>query len=126
MRTDRFRNGFALIALTAMALSACDTGVYSEGERTGIPTKISEKGLFDGCKSFEGELNQGGFRSEGVANIFRFSVEDEAIVEQIKIAARNQDVVTLQYNESAWFALCGRKTNHVVKRVIYSDTELRE
>jgi len=55
--------------------SGCD---YSEGERVGVVTKISYKGLI--WKTWEGEMNLGGYRaaSKGrgfVANLWEFSIE---------------------------------------------------
>lgn len=53
---------------------------YSDGERTGVITKFSHKGML--IKTWEGELNMGGFDQGGVATIWAFSVDDPVIVEK--------------------------------------------
>jgi hypothetical protein len=95
-------------ALAALALTACGRG-YSNGERAGVVTKFSEKGLV--WKSWEGELNLGGMRSQStdnggvamVANIWRFSVKDDRIVYEIQNALESGDSVSLRYTE--WMAM---------------------
>lgn len=58
---------------------------YSEGTRSGILTKVSKKGYI--FKTFEGELNVGGFsQGDGTiipASIFYFSVQDEQVYHKL-------------------------------------------
>jgi hypothetical protein len=80
---------------------SCSTGCnpdYSEGERTGIVWKFSEKGNFK--KSWEGELNMnpGGVMAldaQGHPVVWEFSVEDHDVVQKINEAQRARKTVTL-------------------------------
>lgn len=75
--------------------------VYSEGERTGVLTKLSKKGYV--WKTWEGELNLGGMSDNGggtaVPNVWRFSVADDAVAQQMLPAATGAKRVTLKYTE---------------------------
>ena len=74
---------------------------YSEGERTGVLVKLSKKGIV--WKTWEGELNLGGMSDNGggvaVPNIWRFSVADDAIAQQMLQAAQGAKRVTVIYKE---------------------------
>ena len=72
--------------------------VYSEGTRTGTLIKVSKKGYF--LKTYEGQLNLGGFSSgdDGVVgNIWNFSVTDDRVFRQLQDMEGKQ--VTLHYYE---------------------------
>ena len=85
---------------------------YSEGDRVGVVTKFSNKGMM--IKSWEGELNMGGFKNVSStdadgntinsvgANVFEFSVRDEGVVSQIKEAMESGKRVELHYLERLW------------------------
>jgi flagellar basal body-associated protein FliL len=81
---------------------------YSEGDRVGIITKFSKKGII--FKSWEGELVMGGFRNTAdangsnvmTANIFKFSVKDDNVAKQVQKAMENGKTVELHYEESMW------------------------
>lgn len=91
---------------------------YSEGTRTGIPTKVSYKGIV--CKTYEGQLNLGGVKdtSEGVvANVWEFSVLDRGIVEQINVAANNRESVTLHYTQVYISATCKGASGYYITKV---------
>jgi len=119
-----------MMAAVIPMLTAC--GVYSDGERTGVVNKLSNKGLL--CKTWEGEMLLGGLKtkkstntdSDGhtststsvVANIFEFSVTDETVVNKIKTAQRSAEVVTLTYGEFILPDICGRATSYVITDVI--------
>lgn len=99
-------SGIILVALTligtvAVAFVGGAFPNYSEGERSGTVYKISHKGLV--FKSYEGEMNLGGMAADAngqmVANTFRFSVKDPAIVEEINKATNNGKRVTLTYTQ---------------------------
>jgi hypothetical protein len=72
---------------------------YSEGTRSGILTKVSKKGYI--FKTFEGELNIGGFsQGDGTImpnSIFKFSVIKENIYK--KIQEKEGKKVVLQYKQ---------------------------
>jgi hypothetical protein len=74
---------------------------YSEGTRSGILVKISQKGYI--FKTYEGELNIGGFDQGGgtilPTTVFVFSVADRKVYERLekmqghKIVVRYKEVI---------------------------------
>jgi len=70
---------------------------YSEGERTGTITKFSRKGMM--IKTWEGELSMGGAVQGGTANVWQFSVDDPAVVEDVQEAQRVGGRWTLKYRQ---------------------------
>jgi len=92
-----------LMALTGPLLSKFIgiSTVYSEGERTGVLTKLSKREYI--WKTWEGELNLGGMSDNGggtaVPNVWRFSVADDAVAQQMLPAATGAKRVTLKYTE---------------------------
>ncbi|MFK8046681.1 MAG: 6-phosphogluconate dehydrogenase [Crocinitomicaceae bacterium] len=72
---------------------------YSEGTRTGYLIKTSKKGYI--FKTFEGQLNLGGFgtdKSTGmIGNVWNFSIDDEEMYK--KIQAFEGEKVTVSYTE---------------------------
>lgn len=78
----------------------CDKG-YSDGDRTGVITKFSNKGIM--WKSWEGQLNLGGMVKNSddqmVPNVWEFTVTDEAIVPQVQAAQAAGHPVTLHYTQ---------------------------
>lgn len=75
---------------------------YSTGERTGVVTKLSKKGII--WKSWEGELLQAGLKGTpagSVANIIGFNVQDEELIAKIEIAQKSGDAITIKYEQ--WF-----------------------
>jgi hypothetical protein len=78
---------------------------YSNGSRVGVVTKLSNKGFI--WKSWEGEMNIGGFRnstdsngnSNIVANIFAFNIESPEVVKKIQEAMQTGDRVELVYRQ---------------------------
>lgn len=72
---------------------------FSEGTRTGYLIKTSKKGYL--FKTYEGQLNLGGFgtdKSTGlVGNIWNFSIDDEAMYK--KTQSLEGEKVTVSYKE---------------------------
>jgi hypothetical protein len=68
---------------------------YSKGTRSGILTKVSERGFI--FKTYEGEMNVGGFsQGDGTimpASIFKFSVPEKKIYEKLEAAQGHKIVV---------------------------------
>lgn len=96
-----------LFALTMLfALTACGPN-YSNGDRVGTVSKLSNKGLI--FRSWEGQLIQGGMMnktdSEGksslVANTLEFNVQDPEVVKQLQDAMNTGKRVKLTYTEWA-------------------------
>jgi hypothetical protein len=72
---------------------------YSVGERTGVITKLSQKGLV--LKSWEGEMVLGGI-SDGSGTFggtWQFSCRDAALAEKLREVSESGQRVTLEYNE---------------------------
>ena len=111
---------FTILALVAaMSMTSC-TENYSNGERIGMLTKFSQKGLV--YDSWEGTLNttQTGMNS---AEPFQFSVDndvnDPKVIATLDSAATYGWKVKIKYHETFgknWFSNRG-ETNYFVKEV---------
>lgn len=117
---------FIFLALVAtISMTSC-TENYSNGERIGMITKFSQKGLvFD---SWEGSLNttQTGMNS---ATPFEFSVDndinDSTVISTLDSAATEGWKVKIKYHETFgknWFSNRG-ETNYFVKEVQVLDRD---
>jgi hypothetical protein len=117
---------FFMLALVAtMFLTSC-TENYSNGERIGMITKFSQKGLV--YSSWEGSLNttQTGMNS---ATPFEFSVDndvnDPTVISTLDSAATQGWKVKIKYHETwnkNWFKNRG-ETNYFVKEVEVLDRD---
>jgi hypothetical protein len=112
-------------SLMIIFLSSCSEN-YSNGERIGLITQFSHKGLF--WKSWEGQLNltQTGMNSSGIKP-FEFSLDNEnenaEVIKQIDSAANYGWKVKLVYHETKgknWFDNRGN-TNHFIEKCIVLD-----
>lgn len=112
-----------LAFVAAISMTSC-TENYSNGERIGMITKFSEKGLI--WNSWEGTLNttQTGMNS---AEPFEFSVDndvnDPKVIATLDSAATEGWKVKIKYHQTFgknWFSNRG-ETNHFVKEVIVLD-----
>lgn len=106
-----------------LGLTSC-TENYSNGERIGMITKFSEKGLV--WNSWEGTLNttQTGMNS---AEPFEFSVDNDVndpdVISTLDSAATNGWKVKIKYHQTFgknWFNNRG-ETSHFVKEVVVLD-----
>lgn len=122
MKTIKF---LFLGALSTLFMTSC-TENYSNGERIGMITKFSEKGLV--WDSWEGTLNttQTGMNS---AQPFEFSVDndvnDPVVIKTLDSAATNGWKVKIKYHETFgknWLGNRG-ETNYFVKQVIVLDRD---
>lgn len=117
---------FIFLALVAtISMTSC-TENYSNGERIGMITKFSEKGLI--WSSWEGTLNttQTGMNS---AEPFEFSVDndvnDPVVIATLDSAATQGWKVKIKYHQTFgknWFSNRG-ETNHFVKSVEVLDRD---
>lgn len=122
MKTIKF---IFLALVTTISMTSC-TENYSNGERIGMITKFSKKGLvFD---SWEGSLNttQTGMNS---ATPFEFSVDndvnDPKVISTLDSAATEGWKVKIKYHETFgknWFGNRG-ETNYFVKEVVVLDKD---
>lgn len=88
--------------IAAAVMPGCGLHIdYSDGERTGVIYKLSNKGMI--CKTWEGEMNLGGASADGngqmVPNQWRFTVKDKSILPKIQEAAKSGKRITVHYKE---------------------------
>jgi hypothetical protein len=85
-------------------VSGCDDS-YSDGERAGVITKFSHKGVL--IKSWEGQMNLGGMTSKTddkgnsymTANTWEFTVRDAALVAKVEHAMSAGGRAKLAYRQ---------------------------
>lgn len=127
MNRNNSKTGFTLIELlVAIVFAAIAIGILaatvvgtSDGNRVGVLTKFSHRGLF--IKSYEGELNMGGIRnkinSDGnrsvVANVWEFSCSNPQMADKLENLVGKE--VVIKYHES--FAGLMRDTRYDVVSV---------
>jgi hypothetical protein len=109
-----------LIAIASvLALTGCGIP-YSDGARVGTVQKISNKGLI--WRTNEGELVMDGFRFKGTqsgssgTNIWKFSVQDAAVVAAINKAAEAGARVKLTYEQKLLPAPWQSGTSYIVTK----------
>lgn len=116
---------YTSIAICMIVITGCSEN-YSNGERIGLVTQFSNKGLV--WKSWEGQLNltQTGMNSSGIEP-FKFSLDndkpDSAVYKKIDSAANYGWKVKLIYHETAgknWFKNRGG-TNYFITDCIVLD-----
>jgi len=112
------------LAIIGVVILIHFTGIpveYSNGQRTGVPQKLSYKGIF--CKTWEGSLNVGGMSTDGqgiaVPNVWNFSVPNEAIAGEINSAADQGKRLTLHYTQPLLAATCKGSSGYYVYKVSY-------
>lgn len=109
-----------LLASFAVLFSGCNME-YGDGQRTGVPFKVSNKGIF--CKTYEGTMNLGGVSANGdgvmTLNSWHFTVDNAEIARQIDEAAEQSKRLTLFYKELMFQNPCYGDTNYHVYAVKY-------
>ena len=90
----------AIFSIPAIKFEGIDVD-YSEGARTGVVVKLSQKGLV--FKTWEGEMNVGSASAgEGgvmVPTVFQFSITDPAVIATVSEAAESGRKTTLMYKQ---------------------------
>lgn len=108
-----------IILLIAMAVGAYFLfGSFSNGTRAGVVIKMSKKGVI--FKTYEGELNTGGFAdSDGqlTSSIWAFSVVDDQVVRDLSDAELSGQRVKLHYNEKFYKLFFRGDTKYFVNKV---------
>jgi hypothetical protein len=93
---------FAVVILVLAIGSYFVFGNYSQGTRAGTIVKMSHRGVL--FKTYEGQLNLGGFSGETgspASSLWDFSVDasKDEIIKQLEDASLNGKRVKLYYNE---------------------------
>lgn len=108
--------------LPAFLLIALGAFTYSDGDRVGVVTKLSHKGIL--CKTWEGELLVDSLRvlprgggSQKVKTAWAFTVGDESVVPKLQDAMLSGKRVRLHYQQSAFSVSCQGETSYFVDRV---------
>lgn len=109
----------ALCVLFALFSSIGCTVPYSEGQRTGNVVKFSLKGII--WKTWEGELQLGGAAAISPENNFQFTVEEMAMVNEIREALHANKTVTLHYEQYFITPPWKGETNYFIKGVASSE-----
>ena len=90
-----------IVLMLTVSFAACGKN-YSNGERTGVVTKLGEKGLI--WKSWEGEMLMAlpiDVAGTTQPEKFKFNVSPE-VLEQVKAAMYSSKRVTLVYTQWFW------------------------
>ena len=116
------------VTVFCLGLMLADMFNFSVGERTGILSKLSTKGI--ACWTMEGELAQPNFskstvlrsKNDTVDNTFYFSVPDEAVRKQLQDVPLGSSV-SLQYQQKLFVLdlplpmICRRRTQFEITGV---------
>ena len=87
-----------MMIIITILLGGGGLGSYSDGDRVGIITKFSHKGIL--WTTWEGEMVMGGVRAGGnVANVWEFSVTDQTIVARLQETIASGKAVKLHYKQ---------------------------
>lgn len=110
---------FIVLVLVGLIGSYFLFGNYSEGKRAGQLMKLSKKGLV--FKTWEGQLNVGGLQDsdgDGTAStIWKFSVKEEQVVEDIYMLMENGSRARLTYEEKFFTLPWWGDTHHFITKV---------
>lgn len=107
-----------VVTVGVLGANALSDWEYSDGQRTGNITKLSNKGL-PFCKTWEGELAMDNLKTAkgGVSGTFSFSVKDPSIVEKLKEAQNSGQTVNLSYSQTLFQWPCEQKTDYEITAV---------
>jgi hypothetical protein len=107
----------ALLVLGTLGFLWVANWTYSDGTRAGYLTKVSRKGVV--FKTYEGELNLGGFRAGTdeavVGNTWDFSVKEDAVYQELQ--SHEGQKVTLYYKQQYKNLPWQGKTDYFVYKV---------
>lgn len=104
-----------------LALTITNVGCwqsYSQGERVGVPYKLSHKGMF--CKTWEGTMNLGGANTDGqgsmVPNVWNFTVREQDVAKFTPIFSKAIDsgeTLKVSYDQEL-FPICDSDDGYFV------------
>jgi hypothetical protein len=118
--------GLAFLGAVGGVTYIAEDFTYSEGDRRGVVTKLSKKGII--FKTWEGQLamqnvSQGGsLNTSGanatVSNTFNFSVTDQEVIQELKDALDAGEPVRLEYEQKLFPWWTERKTEYEIVDVV--------
>jgi hypothetical protein len=89
--------------LILISLLLCLTGCWEleKGEKTGKIVKVAKAGYI--FKTWDGELIRGGLNdgSGSMGRAFHFAIENEEVVEKLKLAMESQKQINIKYHQEA-------------------------
>jgi hypothetical protein len=96
-------------------------GHFSEGNRAGTVIKLSKQGYI--FKTYEGQLDLGGFNRETGGSTWEFSVTDEQVIADLEKAMNSGKRVKLHYKEKFFVIFYEGKTKYIVDKVDFLGTD---
>lgn len=118
----------AFLSIIFLLISGCSGCNYSNGERIGVLTKFSKKGII--WKTYEGEMNLGGLREMNnqlgttyVANLWEFSIDSdnpdkEKLAKQLFEALDKGSTIKVKYEDRGMVFGCWHSsTSYWIKSV---------
>jgi hypothetical protein len=112
------KSSAVLIVAAAFALG-CDA-TYSDGDRVGVVTKLSYKGVVN--KSWEGELAMDNFKpapgSSATSNIFEFSVLDDGMRKTLQDDMNAGTRVKLHYRQQVLNSGCTHDSDYIITSAV--------
>lgn len=95
-------------------------GYYSQGERAGTISKLSERGYV--FKTYEGVLNEGGYSGETgtlTPRYWDFSANDDAVIKDLRRAMQTGERITLTYHEKFFKFPWNGDTKYFIVKVTF-------
>ena len=106
-----------MVVIIAGMLSACDT--YSEGDRVGVVTKLSRKGVF--CKTYEATMLVGGVTNDDKGNVipqtWDFTVAREDVLDKVKKAQEAGKRVKIAYRQEILLTTCSSDSGYFAEDI---------
>lgn len=102
-----------IIGFIIFQFTSTRVGNYSDGERTGLVNKISEKGLI--CKTYEGYMLVGNGQNIQ-PETFSFTVKNDEVAQKVKEAIGKE--ATLTYSQAVFTSSCWGESNYEITDVV--------
>lgn len=124
---SRVAQGAGPVLLAALSLTGCniDNGT---GNYVGVVSRFQTDGIFDVCKTWEGEIasvNIRGARSgTGGGNTMHFTVLDKDVASQIEDAMLKQQPIRAEFSHTVNPWPCRQASDDIITKVIPMDVAL--
>lgn len=102
----------AIVGATVLGAGGCGAN-YSNGDRSGVIVKLSQKGFI--WKSWEGEMRLGGDQNV-TSGAWVFSVRDESLIAPLQESVKSGHRVTVHYTQW-WHKPIEMESNYEALRV---------